>query len=533
MNKCCIFVCVQLVYIEFECSACVCVCERDEMGFITLLIILFTVLWAAVLVFRSNSRRRPSSAKLPPGPYRFPIVGNIPQLGLNPHQSFANLSKTYGPLMSLHLGSVYTVVVSSPEIAREVLQKHDQVFSGRIIGAAAQVHDHHNISIAYLPAGIEWRKKRKICREHMFSTHRLDESQALRREKLQKLCDYVSNCCGGGGGGGGDGRAVNIGEAAFITSLNLMSATLFSVDFTDFDSDATQDLKETIEGVAKILGTPNLADFFPIFKRFDPQGIQKKAEFYFGKLLGLFEDIINQRLESRRTVGSSRKNDLLETLFDLSQGTDYDLTCKDIKHLLVDLFVAGTDTTSSTVEWAMTELLLNPEKMANAKNELTTLIGKNKQVQESDISKLPYLRALVKETFRYHPGGPLLIPHKAEDDVEINGYTIPKDTQILVNVWAIGRDSSIWSNPDSFEPERFLDSKVDFKGQDFELIPFGSGRRMCPGLPLVDRMLHLTVASLIHNFDWKLEAGVKLDTEEKFGLSLHKAVPLEAIPTKV
>ncbi|KAI3460199.1 hypothetical protein Pfo_016862 [Paulownia fortunei] len=451
-----------------------------SMDFVTLSLVLIFVVGAWFHVLRSNPRR---SAKLPPGPYPFPIIGNILQLGLNPHQSLAKLSKTYGPLMSLQLGSIYTVVVSSPEIAKEVLQKHDQVFSGRTIAAAAQVHDHHKISMAYLP-----------------------------------------------------GQAVNVGEAAFITSLNLMSATLFSVELTNFDSDVTQELKETIEGVAKIVGAPNLADFFPLLKLIDPQGIKRQAEFYFGKLLAMFEDIINQRLQSRGTsIGSPKKNDLLEALLDLSQGSEYELSCNHIKHLLVDLFVAGSDTTSSTIEWTMTELLLNPEKMANAKNELRTVIGENKQVEESDIPRLPYLQALIKETFRYHPPGPLLIPRKAEDDVKINGYTIPKNAQILVNAWAIGRDSSIWSNPSSFEPERFLDSEIDFKGQDFMLIPFGSGRRMCPGLPLADRMLHLTVASLIHNFDWKLEPGVKpeeVDTNERFGLSLHKAVPLKAIPIK-
>ncbi|KAK6115941.1 hypothetical protein DH2020_008210 [Rehmannia glutinosa] len=498
------------------------------MDYLTLPLILCFVIGTLFHLLRSNPRR--SSAKLPPGPYPLPIIGNILQLGQNPHQSLAKLSKTYGPLMSLHLGSIYTVIVSSPEIAKDVLQKHDQIFSGRTIAAAAQVHDHHKISMAYLPIGEQWRKIRKICREQMFSAHRLDASQALRREKLQKLCDYVNKCSD-------RSRAVNVGEAAFITSLNLMSATLFSVDSTDFDSDVTQELKETIEGVAKIVGAPNLADYFPVFKMFDPQGIKKKAGFYFRKLLDMFEDIISQRLELRgASIGYIRKNDLLEALLDFSQGSDYELSCKDIRHLLVDLFVAGSDTTSSTVEWTMMELLLNLDKMANAKNELRSVIGQNKQVEESDISKLPYLRALIKETFRFHPAGPLLIPRKAVDDAEINGYTIPKNTQILVNAWAIGRDSSIWSNPDSFEPERFLGSEIDFKGQDFMLIPFGSGRRMCPGLPLADRMLHLMVASLIHNFDWKLEQGVKLedlDTSEKFGLSLHKAVPLKAIPIKV
>lgn len=184
----------------------------------------------------------------------------------------------------------------------------------------------------------------------------------------------------------------------------------------------------------------------------------------------------------------------------------------------------------------MTELLRNPDKMANAKKELTSIIGAKKQVEESDLSKLPYFQALIKETYRLHPAGPLLVPHKAESQVEISSYTIPKNTQILINVWAIGRDPRVWPNPNSFQPERFLNTKIDFKGHDFQLIPFGSGRRMCPGLALADRMLQLTVAYLIHNFDWKLQPGIKpeeIDMTEKFGLALNKAVPLMAIPTKV
>ncbi|KAL3818439.1 hypothetical protein ACJIZ3_004344 [Penstemon smallii] len=494
------------------------------MNLITVILVL-VVLWALFHVLRSNSGHR-RSARLPPGPYPFPIIGNILQLGRNPHQSLARLSKTYGPLMSLQFGSIYTVVVSSPEIAKEILQKHDHVFSGRTIGAAAQVHNHHNMSMAYLPVGNQWRKVRKICREHMFSTHRLEASQGLRQEKLKKLCDYVHQCCV-------SGRVVDIGEAAITTSLNLMSATLFSVDFISFGSESSLEWKQTIQGLVNILGAPNLADFFPVLKRFDPQGIKREAEFYFGKLLGMFEDIVNQRLLSRSTSPDSpKKNDLLEALLDLCEGSEYEFSCKNIKHLLVDLFIAGSDTTASTVEWAITELLLSPNKMLRAKDELRTVIGGNKQIEESDISRLPYLQAVIKEVLRFHPAGPLLIPHKSEADVEINGYMIPKNTQILVNVWAIGRESSIWSNPSSFEPERFLDSKIDFKGQDFELIPFGSGRRMCPGLPLANRMIHIMVASLIHNFDWELEPE-EVDTREKFGLALHKAVPLKALPIKL
>ncbi|KAG8391714.1 hypothetical protein BUALT_Bualt01G0215900 [Buddleja alternifolia] len=230
------------------------------------------------------------------------------------------------------------------------------------------------------------------------------------------------------------------------------------------------------------------------------------------------------------------ENDMLQALLDLNQKDEPELSFDDIKHLLLDLFVAGTDTTSGTVEWAMAELMRNPDKMLKAKNELRNVMRHTKHIQESDITKLPYLQAVVKETFRIHPTVPFLVPHKANEDTEINGQVVPKNAQILVNVWAIGRDSSIWSNPDSFMPERFLEKEIDFRGQHFELIPFGGGRRICVGLPLAYRMVHLMLASLINDFDWKLEEGLnfeELDVTEKFGLSLQKAIPLKAIPIKL
>ncbi|KAL0352040.1 UNVERIFIED_CONTAM: Labd-13Z-ene-9,15,16-triol synthase, chloroplastic [Sesamum calycinum] len=183
----------------------------------------------------------------------------------------------------------------------------------------------------------------------------------------------------------------------------------------------------------------------------------------------------------------------------------------------------------------MTELMRNPQVMSKLKTEVRTVVGANNQVEESDISKLPYLQAVIKEAFRYHPPGPFLMRRKDGDDLEIKNYFIPKYAVILINIWAIGRDPSIWPNPHSFEPERFLNSEVDTKGHDFELIPFGGGRRICPGVPLAQRMLHVTVASLVHNFDWELEPGnapEDVDLNEKFGLSLQKAVPLKAVPTK-
>ena len=204
--------------------------------------------------------------------------------------------------------------------------------------------------------------------------------------------------------------------------------------------------------------------------------------------------------------------------------------------MLQDLFVAGTDTTSSTLEWAMAELLHNPEKLLKARVELLQTIGKDKQVKESDITRLPFVQAVVKETFRLHPVVPFLIPHRVEEDRDIDGLTVPKNAQVLVNAWAIGRDPNIWENPNSFVPERFLELDMDVKGQNFELIPFGAGRRICPGLPLATRMVHLMLASLIHSCDWKLEDGItpeNMNMEDRFGITLQKAQPLKAIPIRV
>lgn len=201
-----------------------------------------------------------------------------------------------------------------------------------------------------------------------------------------------------------------------------------------------------------------------------------------------------------------------------------------------NIFVAGTDTTTYSLEWAMAELIHYPKIMSKVEKELEQVIGKGNPVEETDVARLPYLQAVIKETFRLHPPVPLLLPRKAEVDVEIAGYIIPKDAQVLVNAWAIGRDPTKWENPNVFLPERFLDSKIDIKGHHFELIPFGSGRRICPGLPLAIRMLPLMLGSLVNCFNWKLEDGIKLDDldkEDEYGITLEKSQPVRIVPIKI
>ncbi|XP_059432212.1 cytochrome P450 76T24-like [Corylus avellana] len=492
-------------------------------------VLALSFLWAIIHITSGLARRNSGSPKLPPGPKPFPIIGNIFQLGNQPHQAAAKLSKTYGPLMTLKLGSRTTIVISSPDLAKEALQKHDQVFSSRTIQDTARAFNHHKYSMAWLPASAQWRSLRKVSAQQIFFPQQLDSTEAIRCKKVQQLVDHVKENCN-------SGEAVNIGRAAFTTVLNAISNTFFSTDLAEYCSNASQEFLDLVVGAMEEAGRPNIVDYFPALRLVDPQGARRRMNIYFRKFFVFLDGIIDKRLQSRASsLGSKATSDVLDSLLNLVEEDDAELSCDHMKHLLQDLFFAGIDTTSSTVEWAMTELLHSPEKMVKARKELEEVLGKDRLVQESDILKLPYLQAIVKETFRLHPPAPFLVPHKAEADVEMCGFTVPINAQILVNVWAMGRDSSVWKNPNLFLPERFLDKEIDFKGRDFELIPFGAGRRICPGLPMANRMVHLMLASLVHGFNWKLADGMKpkdIDMKEMFGITLHKAEPLLAIPIK-
>ncbi|PON92930.1 Cytochrome P450, E-class, group I [Trema orientale] len=197
-----------------------------------------------------------------------------------------------------------------------------------------------------------------------------------------------------------------------------------------------------------------------------------------------------------------------------------------------DMVVGGSDTSSNTIEFAMAEIMNQPEILKKAQQELEAVIGKDNIIEESHIHKLPYLQAVMKETLRLHPVLPLLVPHCPSETCIVGGYTIPKGSRIFVNVWATQRDPSIWENPLKFDPERFFnDSKWDFYGSDFNYFPFGSGKRICAGIAMAERMVMYSLATLLHSFNWELPHGEKMDLSEKFGIVLKKKIPLVAIPT--
>ncbi|XP_031498909.1 geraniol 8-hydroxylase-like [Nymphaea colorata] len=490
------------------------------------------ILWLCILLpslYIFNLIRFRKTSKLPPGPVGFPVVGSLFELGSMPNESLARLSQLHGPLMALQLGFITTVVVSSAEMAEQVLHKHDQAFAGRTVGDAVKVLDYHHHSLVFSQNGERWRELRRICNTELFTPKRLDTLTGFREQKVQALLRHVHTACAAG-------RLVNIAECAFGTALNLVANTIFSQDVVDLESESTGEVKSIVWELLVLGAKPNLSDFFPALRWVDPQGLRRRTRTLLKRLYGVFDQLIDKRMESDAAANGGKKKkygDFLEVLLELTRKPSSGFTRENIRPLLTDLFIAGSDTPSATIEWAMTELLRHPGKMSAVQLELERAIGTKRPVKESDIERLPYLQALVKETLRLHPPVPLLIPHRADVTTEVAGFTIPKNTQVLVNTWAISRDPACWENATSFLPERFLNSDINFKGKDFHFIPFGSGRRICPGMPLGVRMVHLVLASLLHSFSWKLPDGMapeQLDVGTKFGISLQKAIPLKAFP---
>ena len=294
----------------------------------SILLLLLSFLWSCInapISALGSSKRKFGMARLPPGPRPFPIIGNLLELGDKPHQSLTTLSKTYGPLMSLKLGSTTTIVISSSKTAQEVLNKNDQAFSSRAVLNAVQAVNHHKFSVVFLPASAHWRNLRKICSTQMLSLPRIDACRALRRRIVQQLLDHAHESCT-------SSRAVDIGRAASTTALNLLSNTIFSVDLAHYDSNFSQEFKDLVWSIMEEAGKPNLADFFPGLSFIDPQGIQKKMTANFYKLVKVFDGIIDQRLQLK---ASSANNDVLDSLLNLNKQHDHELSSNDIKHLLV------------------------------------------------------------------------------------------------------------------------------------------------------------------------------------------------------
>nr|XP_004497404.3 cytochrome P450 76A1-like [Cicer arietinum] len=482
-----------------------------------------------------GNKRLKFGNKLPPAPTCWPIVGNILQLARlsssPPHESFAILARKHGPIMTLWLGSMCTVVVSSSEVARQMFKNNDVVLAGRKVYEAMKGNYENGIiegSLITSQYNSHWRMLKRLATHEFFVTSRLDAMRDVRAKCVDRMLNLIEHESVNSVGVG-----VDVGNFLFTMSFNLIGNLIFSKDLLGPGMEMERGGRfhyHTVK-IMEYTGKPNVADYFPMLRWLDPQGLRRNTKFHVEEAFEIAGWFIKQRMK-----GSSDGNtkDFLDVLLqfrgDAATGP-YHFTSKTINVVVLEMFTAGTDTTTSTIEWAMAELLHSPRTLKKVQMELRSKIGK---IEENDIENLPYLKAVIKETLRLHPPLPFLVPHKAMDSCNIQEYYIPKETQILVNVWAIGRDPKVWDDPLLFLPERFMEpNMVDYKGQHFEFIPFGSGRRMCPAMPLVSRVLPMALGSLLKYFDWILPDGIKpeeMDMTEGTGITLRKAIPLKAIP---
>ncbi|GLT45182.1 hypothetical protein SLA2020_190340 [Shorea laevis] len=478
--------------------------------------------WYARLMIQKSSKTRPS---LPPGPPGLPLLGNLPFLEPQLHLYLTRLSQTYGPIFKLRLGSKTCIIVNSPELAKVILKDQDAIFANRDIPASALEVTYGGVDIAWSPNGPHWQKLRKIFVREMMSNASLDACYALRRREVREMVKDIH---------GKVGSPINIADQMFLTVLNVITSMLWggTVLYGQERCSIGVEFRQVVGEIVELLGKPNISDFFPALAPFDLQGIQRKM-----KKLSLWFDRFFESVLAGQTKfeGKEETKDLLQFLLELNDQDDEKTPClsmDEIKALFVDIVVAATDTTSTTVEWAMTEMLQHPEIMRRACEELDEVIGKQNIVEESHLPRLIYLEAFMKETLRLHPPVPFLVPHRPSKSCCVAGYTIPEGSRILVNIWAMHRDSQVWKNSDEFEPERFLKEpgNGDYHGNFFNFLPFGSGRRICAGIPLAEKMTNYVLATLLHSFEWKKPEEVELDVFEKFGIVLKKATPLIAVP---
>ncbi|PSS09755.1 Flavonoid 3',5'-hydroxylase [Actinidia chinensis var. chinensis] len=409
------------------------------------------------------------SHPVPPGPRGLPIVRYLPFLDTNLHEQFTELAHQYGPIYKLWLGQKLCVVMNSPSLAKE-------------------------------------RTMRKVFVRDTMSNSSLEASYNLRKDEVLKTIREVHSKIG---------TPMDIAEITFLTQMNVIMNMVWG---STIDIHKAHGVRTEFRGVAREM---------------------ERLRIWVDRILDSIIDAqtkmsMVERAEAFKIKG---KEDFLQLLLALKEQEDTGIsfTLEQIKALLIDIVVGGTDTSATMVEWAMAEIMHNPEIMKKVQEELSDVIGTNNIVEESHLPKLHYLDALIKETFRLHPALPLLVPKRTDRPCVVGGYTIPpKNTRVFLNVWAMHRDPEVWDSPLEFKPKRFLGeaSKCDYNGNNFQYLPFGSGRRICAGLPLAEKMVMYFLASLLHSFNWRSPEGEELDLSETFGIVMKKKTPLVAIPTQ-
>ncbi|XP_027076839.1 cytochrome P450 71AU50-like [Coffea arabica] len=488
--------------------------------------LIWTAFIILTIVLLLNSLLRKSKQKLPPSPRGLPILGHLHLLGINPHQDLHKLSKQHGPIMHLRFGFVSNIIVSSPHAAEQFLKTHDLVFATRPPHEAAKYIGFGQRNLSFGQYGPYWRNMRKLCTLNLLNSPKISSFQSMRREELGLFLESLK-------GVALNHDVVDISAEVAALNANMSCLMVFGKKYADKEFDE-RGFKAVMKEAMQLAATPNLGDYYPYLGVLDLQGLTRRMKAV-GKVFDeFFEKIIDEHEQSANKVRQA--DDFVYTMLALMKSgeTEFQFDRPHIKAILLDMLAGSMDTSATTVEWTLAELLKNPRVMKKLQQELNEKVGLDRMVEESDLDNLQYLDMVVKEALRLHPVAPLLIPHAAREDCTVDGFHIPKDSRVIINVWTIGRDPNAWSDPEKFIPERFVGNNIDVKGHDFQLLPFGSGRRGCPGTQLGLTVVRLLVAQLVHCFNWKLPNGMlpsELDMTEEFGLVVTRAKHLVAVPT--
>ncbi|KAK2660186.1 hypothetical protein Ddye_006719 [Dipteronia dyeriana] len=495
------------------------------------LVLFHLVLFVAVYILTDHLIKK--IRNLPPSPFpTLPIIGHLYLFKKPLHRSLSNISSKYGPILLLKFGSRSVLLVTSQSAAEECFTKNDIVFANRPHLLAGKHLGYNYTSLTWAPYGDHWRNLRKISSLEILSKNRLQTLSFVRMDEIRSVVcrlyqhDHLN-------------QTVDMQSVFFELTLNVMMRMIagkryYGENVAEIDQKAKV-FREIVIETFRHGGVSNIGDFLPLLRWVGFGGLEKRL-----MILQQKREIFMQNLveECRRRMeisdeqsenymdGSGNKKNMIQVMLSLQKLEPEYYTDENIRSLMLVLLIAGTDTSAGTMEWAMSLLLNNPNILKKAQVEIDSQIGSDRLIDEFDLAKLPYLRCIVNETLRLYPAGPLLAPHESSEDCKIGGFHVPRGTMLLVNMWAIQNDPKNWEEPRKFKPERF----EGFEGtrDGFKLMPFGSGRRICPGESLAMRMVGLALGSLIQCFEWERVGEEKVDMREGTGLTMPKAEPLQA-----
>ncbi|KQJ93709.1 premnaspirodiene oxygenase [Brachypodium distachyon] len=493
----------------------------EQATYYYLFLALLLPLLLKLLTKKNDGNKR---LRLPPGPWRLPVIGSMHHLAKDPltHRVMADLARRLdAPLMYLKLGEVPVIVATSPEAARDVMRTHDVLLATRPWSPTIKIMMADGQGLVFARYGAAWRQIRKICILELLSARRVASFRAVREDEASRLVSAVS-------ADAAVKASVNVSERIAVLITDSAVRAMIGDRF-----ERREEFLQALEEGLKIVTGFSLGDLFPSSRLAGlVGGTARLARENHRKCSELMDYAIKQHEDRIKANANGAgdgggEEDLVGVLLRIQKegGLDEPLTMGMIKAVILDLFSAGSETSATTLQWAMSELMRNPEVMRKAQAEVRDKLQGKPKVTEDDLGELKYMRLVIKETLRLHPAAPLLIPREAMEQCQILGYDVPKGATVMVNAWAIGRDPKHWEEPEDFRPERFESGLVDFKGTDFQYVPFGAGRRMCPGMAFAQASMEIVLAALLYHFDWELPGGAKpaeLDMTEEMGITVRR-----------